>query len=65
MPNARGYENSPKRALLPPQPDHLVGRKTLVLDLDETLVHSQFDPVQKADYIIPVDIENRVCNIYV
>lgn len=26
--------------LLGPQPEHLRGRKTLVLDLDETLVHS-------------------------
>ena len=37
----------------------------MVLDLDETLVHSQFDLVKNADYIIPVDIESRVCNIYV
>lgn len=33
----RGY------GLLGPQPEHLRGRKTLVLDLDETLVHSQFN----------------------
>ena len=37
----------------------------LVLDLDETLVHSQFQPVKNQDYTIPVEIENRVCNIYV
>ena len=36
-----------------------------MLDLDETLVHSQFQPVKNQDYTIPVEIENRVCNIYV
>ncbi len=28
------------QGLLGPQPEHVKGRKTLVLDLDETLVHS-------------------------
>jgi carboxy-terminal domain RNA polymerase II polypeptide A small phosphatase len=39
--------------------------KTLVLDLDETLVHSSFKPVKNADIVLPVDIEGRVCNVYV
>lgn len=30
------------------------GKKTLVLDLDETLVHSSFKPISNPDYIIPV-----------
>lgn len=51
--------------MLGPQPDHVKGRKTLVLDLDETLVHSQFKAVKNPDYIIPVDIEGQVSNIYV
>ncbi len=59
--NVRGYGNG----LLGPQPEHVRGRKTLVLDLDETLVHSQFNPVKNLDYTIPVEIENRICNIYV
>jgi TFIIF-interacting CTD phosphatase-like protein len=37
----------------------------LILDLDETLVHSQFKQVKKPDYVIPVDIEGRICNIFV
>ena len=45
--------------LLGPQPEHVKGRKTLVLDLDETLVHSQFREIPKPDYIIPVDIDGR------
>jgi TFIIF-interacting CTD phosphatase-like protein len=29
-------------------------QKTLVLDLDETLVHSSFEIVENPDYVIPV-----------
>eukprot|EP01097_Dermamoeba_algensis_P001932 TRINITY_DN1760_c0_g1_i1.p1 TRINITY_DN1760_c0_g1~~TRINITY_DN1760_c0_g1_i1.p1 ORF type:complete len:202 (-),score=29.54 TRINITY_DN1760_c0_g1_i1:686-1291(-) len=38
---------------------------TLVLDLDETLVHSSFKPVPNADFIIPVEIEGQVHQVYV
>ena len=41
------------------------GRKTLLLDVDETLVHSSFTPTEAADIILPIDIEGRTCNIYV
>lgn len=47
------------------QADAFKGKKTLILDLDETLVHSQFKVVKKPDYVIPVDIEGKICNIYV
>ncbi|SJK97406.1 uncharacterized protein ARMOST_00658 [Armillaria ostoyae] len=44
--------------LLPPIAPHHAGRKCLVLDLDETLVHSSFrQAVQNADFIVPVEIE--------
>jgi len=36
-----------------------------VLDLDETLVHSSFKPVPNADFIIPVEIEDTVHQVYV
>ena len=35
--------------------------QTLVLDLDETLVHSSFRPVPNPDYVIPVEIDGKVC----
>jgi TFIIF-interacting CTD phosphatase-like protein len=44
--------------LLGPQRREEQGRKTLVLDLDETLVHSSFKLVENADIVLPVEIEN-------
>jgi TFIIF-interacting CTD phosphatase-like protein len=39
--------------------DH--GKKCLVLDLDETLVHSSFRAVPGADFVIPVQVRACVC----
>jgi len=41
------------------------GKKCLVLDLDETLVHSSFRAVEGADFVIPVKIEEVVHCVYV
>ncbi|KAB8233692.1 putative general stress response phosphoprotein phosphatase Psr1/2 [Aspergillus alliaceus] len=51
--------------LLPPPLPHLRERKCLVLDLDETLVHSSFKVLERADFTIPVEIEGQYHNIYV
>ena len=51
--------------LLPPVQPHLRGRKCLVLDLDETLVHSSFKILHQADFTIPVEIEGQYHNVYV
>mmetsp|Transcript_29445 Transcript_29445/g.67715 ORF Transcript_29445/g.67715 Transcript_29445/m.67715 type:complete len:568 (-) Transcript_29445:606-2309(-) len=40
-------------------------KKCLVLDLDETLVHSSFRAVPGADFVIPVQIEDVVHFVYV
>merc|ERR1719499_1994027 len=40
-------------------------KKCLVLDLDETLVHSSFKPVPDADFIVPVEIDQVVYKVYV
>lgn len=41
------------------------GKPTLVLDLDETLVHSSFKPIAEPDFVIPVTIEGHVHHVYV
>lgn len=40
-------------------------KKCLILDLDETLVHSSFKYLRTADFVIPVEIENQVHHVYV
>ncbi|XP_061142848.1 carboxy-terminal domain RNA polymerase II polypeptide A small phosphatase 1-like isoform X2 [Syngnathus typhle] len=37
----------------------------MVIDLDETLVHSSFTPVNHADFITPVDIDGTIHQVYV
>ena len=51
--------------LLPSQSDKNKGKKTLILDLDETLVHSSFIPVSIYDLILPIDLEGNKINAYV
>jgi len=55
-------DNTP---LLPPPSPILTGKKCLVLDLDETLLHSSFKPIPNPDFIIPVEIEEQVHKVYV
>lgn len=50
---------------LPAQAGLCVGRKTLVLDLDETLVHSSFRELSDAAIIIEVQIEGENHKVYV
>ncbi|KAJ7209872.1 HAD-like domain-containing protein [Mycena haematopus] len=45
------------RPLLPPVAPQHVGRKCLVLDLDETLIHSSFKSIAQPDFILPVEID--------
>jgi carboxy-terminal domain RNA polymerase II polypeptide A small phosphatase len=60
-----GQLNLTNGYLLPPQRPALVGKKCLVLDLDETLVHSSFKPVPNADFVVPVEIDDVVHKVYV
>ncbi|KAJ5170219.1 Dullard phosphatase domain eukaryotic [Penicillium coprophilum] len=62
---ARGNYEDTGHPLLPAPLPHLSGRKCLVLDLDETLVHSSFKVLERADFTIPVEIEGQYHNIYV
>lgn len=37
----------------------------MVIDLDETLVHSSFKPINNADFVVPVEIDGTVHQVYV
>lgn len=41
------------------------GKICVVIDLDETLVHSSFKPIENADFIVPVEIEGTTHQVYV
>lgn len=69
-------QNGHPAPLLPVMDKIHQGRKCLVLDLDETLLHSSFkvgptfrlcsyQMLPSADYIVPVEIESQVHNVYV
>ncbi|KDR16246.1 carboxy-terminal domain RNA polymerase II polypeptide A small phosphatase 1 [Zootermopsis nevadensis] len=40
-------------------------KKCMVIDLDETLVHSSFKPISNADFVVPVEIDGTVHQVYV
>jgi len=51
--------------LLPALCHQDINKKCVVIDLDETLVHSSFKPVDNADFIVPVEIDGTVHQVYV
>ncbi|KAI9921769.1 hypothetical protein PsorP6_001882 [Peronosclerospora sorghi] len=54
-----------RQSVLPPLSPNDADKKCLVLDLDETLVHSSFQPTSNPDIIIPVENEGTVHQVYV
>ncbi|KAJ8320790.1 hypothetical protein KUTeg_002377 [Tegillarca granosa] len=54
-----------EKYLLPPLLSQDINKKCLIIDLDETLVHSSFKPISNADFIVPVEIEGTVHQVYV
>jgi RNA polymerase II subunit A small phosphatase-like protein len=58
-------QNKDLKQLLPPQSKNYRGRKTLVLDLDETLVHAKFlDSVEnKADHFFKINFKNKMLSV--
>jgi RNA polymerase II subunit A small phosphatase-like protein len=55
MKSLNSNDRSPTH-LLEEQEEECLNRKTLVLDLDETLVHSSFKTIPDPDIILPVTI---------
>ncbi|XP_062613981.1 CTD small phosphatase-like protein isoform X1 [Saccostrea cucullata] len=61
-----GNPRSPaEKYLLPAVLNKDTNKKCAVIDLDETLVHSSFKPISNADFIVPVEIEGTVHQVYV
>ncbi|KAM7538116.1 hypothetical protein Aperf_G00000062363 [Anoplocephala perfoliata] len=72
--NSDGSQSSPHlendlkeqgETLLGPQRSSDKGKKCFIIDLDETLVHSSFKAVEKADFKVGVEIDNVVHQVYV
>ena len=64
--NSNQASNDPKNPSEFYLPPNKTGKKTLVLDLDETLVHSQFGPFDiPSDVVINIEIENEIHDIHV
>lgn len=62
------FKNETSRNIhLPPKSVNNKNKKTLILDLDETLVHSGFTilPNHPPDITISVEIENKIHNVYI
>lgn len=53
------------KTLLPDVRPEEAAKKCIVIDLDETLVHSSFKPISNADFIVPVEIDNVIHQVYV
>ncbi|XP_070622987.1 CTD small phosphatase-like protein [Erythrolamprus reginae] len=55
----------PAKYLLPEMTTVHYRKKCVVIDLDETLVHSSFKPISNADFIVPVEIDGTIHQVYV
>ena len=55
----------PNEFLLPKKSSEFSNKKTLILDLDETLVHSSFTPFENNDIVLNVDFDGMIYDIYV
>lgn len=64
LPETTAYPSELK-PLLPDLLPQDIHKKCLVIDLDETLVHSSFKPISNADFIVPVEIDGTIHQVYV
>lgn len=70
--NSKNYSISPikqipiSKKFLPDKCSYLKKKKTLILDLDETLVHSGFKSFKyKSDMVLKIDLEGKIHDIHV
>ena len=56
---------SKEKSFLPSKSPEFLNKKTLILDLDETLVHSSYEPFPKNDIVLTVNFEGIYYKIYV
>ena len=56
---------SKEKNFLPSKSPQFLNKKTLILDLDETLVHSNFDPFPRNDIILNINFDGYFYKIYV
>ena len=54
-----------ERPLLPPMSAKNANKVCCVIDLDETLVHSSFRPIDNADFQVPVEIDGNLHRVFV
>jgi len=55
----------PQKFLLPPLKPEQSHMKCLVLDLDETLVHSSFKPIPDPDFTVDIELDGAIHRVYV
>jgi len=55
----------PAKFLLPPLKPERSHMKCLVLDLDETLVHSSFKPIPDPDFTVDIELDGAIHRVYV
>ena len=60
-PPGSGSDAVASEGLLGPMSEADEGKICLVLDLDETLVHSSFRPIPNPDFVLPVEIDGAFC----
>ncbi|XP_054167979.1 carboxy-terminal domain RNA polymerase II polypeptide A small phosphatase 1-like [Oppia nitens] len=63
--NGQYFPKSQGKYLLPSIKSQDSHKICLVIDLDETLVHSSFKPISNADFIVPVEIDGTIHQVYV
>lgn len=64
--NTSPIDASKHPSLLPRQMmPSAIGKKCLILDVDETLVHSSYEPTHHFDLHLPLRVNGSICNVYV